>query len=249
MPCRLCDFVEISQDSSAGEALPEWNQSKSWKELKFGHGGGGRSARDSRYWDRDDRRRDEDYTEDEKEKISGGSGTSADAGGSGDKGTTSEAGGDDKGLTLETGGGAKDVPEASEGGKGGTLYNEGGRKELEQYEAAAMGGTGTGVREVDPDDEYDDGIDAQDDLEDAHLHSSDGGRKLGGGSHESAEKKDEVATERHTEAGGGIADSHDISSPDKKKVSGTGDKKHVSKKKPKRKKSGKLFASLKLLAI
>ncbi|EES08169.1 hypothetical protein BDA96_05G074700 [Sorghum bicolor] len=230
--------AEISQDSSAGEALPEWNQSKSWKELKFGHGGGGRSARDSRYWDRDDRRRDEDYTEDEKEKISGGSGTSADAGGSGDKGTTSEAGGEDKGLTLETGGGAKDVPEASEGGKGGTLYNEGGRKELEQYEAAAMGGTGTGVREVDPDDEYDDGIDAQDDLEDAHLHSSDGGRKLGGGSHEGAEK-DEVATERHTEAGGGSTDSHhDISSPDKKKVSGTGDKKRVSKKKPKRKKSG-----------
>lgn len=249
MPCRLCDFVEISQDSSAGEALPEWNQSKSWKELKFGHGGGGRSARDSRYWDRDDRRRDEDYTEDEKEKISGGSGTSADAGGSSDKGTTSEAGGEDKGLTLETGGGAKDVPEAFEGGKGGTLYNEGGRKELEQYEAAAMGGTGTGVREVDPDDEYDDGIDAQDDLEDAHVHPSDGGRKLGGGSLESAEKKDEVATERHTEAGGGITGSHDISSPDKKKVSGTGDKKHVSKKKPKRKKSGKLFVSLKLLAI
>ncbi|CAD6257700.1 unnamed protein product [Miscanthus lutarioriparius] len=208
--------AEISQDSSAGEALPEWNQSKSWKELKFGHGGGGRSARDSRYWDRDDRRRDEDYTEDEKEKISVEVGP----------------------LPMLAAAATKDVPEASEGGKGGTLYNEGGRKELEQYEAAAMGGTGTGVREVDPDDEYDDGIDAQDDLEDAHLHSSDGGRKLGGGSHESAEKKDEVATERHTEAGGGIAGSHDISSPDKKKVSGTGDKKHVSKKKPKRKKSG-----------
>lgn len=246
MPCRLCDFVEISQDSSARETLPDWNQSKSWKELKFGHGGGGRSARDSRYWDRDDRRRDEDYTEDEKEKISGGSGTSGDAGGSSDKGTTSEGGGEDKGLT--TGSDAKDVPEVSEGGKGGTLYNEGGRKELEQYEAAAMGATGTGVKEVDPDDEYDDGIDTQDEMEDAHLHSSDGERKLGGGSHEGAEK-DRVATERHTEAGGGIAGSHDISSPDKKKVSGTGDKKHGPKKKPKRKKSGELFPSLKLLAI
>ncbi|ONM26502.1 uncharacterized protein [Zea mays] len=230
--------AEVSQDSSAGEALPEWNQSKSWKKLKFGQGGGGRSARDSRYWDRDDRRRDEDYTEDEKEKNSGGTGASTDAGGSGDKGTTSEAGGEDKGLTLETGSGAKDVPEASEGGKAGTLYNEGGRKELAQYEAAAMGATGTGVKEVDPDDEYDDGIDMQDDLEDAHLHSSDGGRKLGGGSHESVEEKDDVTTERRTEAGGGIADNHDITSPDKKKVSGTGDKKHVSKKKPKRKKSG-----------
>jgi hypothetical protein len=247
--CRLCDFVEVSQDSSAEEALPEWNQSKSWKKLKFGQGGGGRSARDSRYWDRDDRRRDEDYTEDEKEKNSGGTGASTDAGGSGDKGTTSEAGGEDKGLTLETGSGAKDVPEASEGGKAGTLYNEGSRKELAQYEAAAMGATGTGVKEVDPDDEYDDGIDTQDDLEDAHLHSSDGGRKLGGGSHESVEEKDEVTTERRTEAGGGIADNHDITSPDKKKVSGTGDKKHVSKKKPKRKKSGELFHSLKLLTI
>ncbi|WVZ53707.1 hypothetical protein U9M48_004612 [Paspalum notatum var. saurae] len=226
---------EISRDSGAGDALPEWNQSKSWKELKFGHGGGGRSARDSRYWDRDDRRRDEDYTEDEKEKISGGSGTTADAG---DRGVTSEAGLGDKGSTLETGTGAKDVPEVAEGGKGGTLYNEGGRKELEQYEAAAMGAMGTGVREVDPDDEYDDGIDTQDDLEDTHLHSSDGGRKLGDSSRESAEKKDEVAIEKHKEEGGGITDSHDISSTEKKKVSANGDKKHGNKKKPKRKKSG-----------
>ncbi|RCV37493.1 hypothetical protein SETIT_8G067400v2 [Setaria italica] len=226
---------EISKDSGSEESLPEWNQSKSWKELKFGHGGGGRSARDSRYWDRDDRRRDEDYTEDEKEKISGGSGTATDAGGSGDKGVTAEAGVEDKGLTLETA--AKDVPEVAEGGKGGTLYNEGGRKELEQYEAAAMGAAGTGVREVDPDDEYDDGIDTQDDLEDSHLHSADGGRKLGDGSHESAEK-DEVAVERHTETGAGVVDSHDVNSMDKKKVSGTSDKKHGSKKKSKRKKSG-----------
>lgn len=226
--------ADISQDSGAGEALSEWNQSKSWKELKFGHGGGGRSARDSRYWDRDDRRRDEDYTEDEKEKISGGSGAAADAG---DKTVTSEAGAEDKGLTLETGG-AKDVPEVAEGGKGGTLYNEGGRKELEQYEAAAMGATGTGVREVDPDDEYDDGIDTQDDLEDVHLHSSDGGRKLGDSSHESAEKKDEVSIEKQKEAGGGLADGHDISSTEKKKISANGEKKHGPKKKPKRKKPG-----------
>ncbi|CAL4994515.1 unnamed protein product [Urochloa decumbens] len=229
--------AEISKDS-AEESLPEWNQSKSWKELKFGHGGGGRTARDSRYWDRDDRRRDEDYTEEEKEKISGGSGTGTHAGGSSDKSVTAEGGVEDKGLTLETGSGAKDVPEAAEGGKGATLYNEGGRKELEQYEAAAMGAAGTGVKEVDPDDEYDDGIDTQDDLEDAHLHSSDGGRKLGDGSHDNAEKKDEVATERHAETGAGVVDSHDVSGMDKKKASGTSDKKRGSKKKPKRKKSG-----------
>lgn len=236
----MCGFAEISQDSGAGESLPDWNQSKSWKELKFGHGGGGRSARDSRYWDRDDRRRDEDYTEEEKEKISGGSGTATDAGG--DKGVTSEAGGEDKVLTSETGGGTKDVLEVTEGGKGGTLYNKGGRKELEQYEAAAMGAAGSGVREVDPDDEYDDGIDTQDDLEDTHQHSSDGGRKLGDGSLENAERKDEVAIERHTEPGARVVDSHGVSSVDKKKAPGASDKKHGSKKKPKRKKSGELLS-------
>lgn len=236
-----CVSSDISKDSGAEESLPEWNQSKSWKELKFGHGGGGRTARDSRYWDRDDRRRDDDYTEEEKEKISGGSGTTSDAGGGSDKGVTSEAGVEDKGLTLETSGGAKDVPEVAEGGKGGTLYNEGGRKELEQYEAAAMGAAGTGVREVDPDDEYDDGIDTQDDLEDSHLHSSDGGRKLGDGSHEVAEKKDEINVERHTQTGAAVVDSHDVNIVDKKKASGTSDKKHGSKKKSKRKKSGELL--------
>ncbi|KAL6868256.1 hypothetical protein ACP4OV_015101 [Aristida adscensionis] len=228
--------AEISQDSGSGEGLPEWNQSKSWKELKFGHGGGGRSARDSRYWDRDDRRRDEDYTEDEKEKISGSGGSSGDAGGSGDKGVTSEAGAEEKRAAMETGGGEKEVPEVAEGGKGGTLYNEGGRKELEQYEAAAMGAAGTGVREVDPDDEYDDGIDMPEEIEDV-LHSSDGGRRLGGG-RESAEKMDEITLERHTETHGVVLDGHDTSSMDQKKVPGSGDKKHGSKKKSKRKKAG-----------
>jgi hypothetical protein len=108
-----------------------------------------------------------------------------------------------------------------------------------------MGATGTGVKEVDPDDEYDDGIDSQDDFEDAHLHPSDGGRKLGDGGHESAEKKEDVAIERHTETGAGVVDSHDVSSMDKKKASGSSDKKHGSKKKSKHKKSGELFPSLK----
>ncbi|TVU26291.1 hypothetical protein EJB05_28830 [Eragrostis curvula] len=228
--------AEINQDLGEGEGLPDWNQSKSWKELRFGHGGGGRSAQDSRYWDRDDRRRDEDYSEDEKDKISGGGGNSTDAGGSSEKGVTSGTVVEDKGLTLETGGGEKEVPEGTEGGKGGTLYNEGGRKELEQYEAAAMGAMGTGVKEVDPDDEYDDGIDTLEDIDDAHLRFADSGRKLGDGAHETAEKTNEVTLERHTETGG-VVDGHDISSTDKKKVSGSSEKKHGSKKKSKRKKS------------
>jgi hypothetical protein len=33
----------------------------------------------------------------------------------------------------------------------------------------------------------------------------------------------------HTKAGGGITDIHDITSPDKKKISGTRGRKHVSK--------------------
>ncbi|KAF2909939.1 hypothetical protein DAI22_11g063600 [Oryza sativa Japonica Group] len=240
--------AEISQDlGGGGEGLPEWNRSK---ELKFGHGGGGRSAQDSRYWDRDDRRRDEDYSEDEKEKISGASGNNA---GVSDKVVTSDPAVEEKGLTMDTGGAAdKEAAEVAEGGKGGTLYNEGGRKELEQYEAAAMGAAGTGIREVDPDDEYDDGIDAQDDLDDAQSHSSDGGRKLGDSSHESTESKENIAhdstgnkesiaLERRTETGAGISDGVDVidvTNVNQKKVSAIGDKKHASKKKSKRKKTG-----------
>lgn len=230
------DPAEIGEDSGGGDGLPEWNRSKNWKQLKFGHGGGGRSARDSRYWDRDDRRRDEDYSEDEKEKVAGAGGKTSDAGGSTAKGVTSDPGVEEKGLTLETGGGAeKEVAEVAEGGKGGTLYNEGGRKELEQYEAASMGVAATGIREVDPDDEYDDGIDAQDDPDDPQMRSSDNGRKLGDGIHESVEKEENVSLEKHAKAGVRIGGAVSM---DQKKVPGTGDKKHGSKKKPKRKKSG-----------
>lgn len=234
------DPADTSEDSGGGEGLPEWNRSKNWKELKFGHGGGGRGARDSRYWDQDDRRRDEDYSEDEKEKISGAGGNTGDAGGSSKKGKdTNSDTGIEKGLTLESTRGAaeKEVPEVAEGGKGGTLYNEGGRKELEQYEAAAIGAAGTRMREVDPDDEYDDGIDVQDDIEDAQFRSSDGGRKLGDGTHESIEDEN-VALDRHMEAGGGINLGSDAANVDPKKVSGTVNKKRGSKKKSKRKKSG-----------
>lgn len=230
------DPAEIGEDSGGGEGLPEWNRSKNWKELKFGHGGGGRSARDSRYWDQDDRRRDEDYSEDEKEKVSGAGGNTGDAGGGSEKSVSSDPGIEEKGLTLDTRGGAdKEVPELAEAGKGGTLYNEGGRKELEQYEAASMGAVGTGVREVDPDDEYDDGID---DPDDSQMHPSVAGRKLGDGIHENIEKEENVALERHMKAGGRISDGGDAVNTDQKKASGTGDKKHGSKKKPKRKKSG-----------
>ncbi|XP_047091711.1 probable hexosyltransferase MUCI70 [Lolium rigidum] len=230
------DPTEIGEDSGGGEGLPEWNRSKNWKQLKFGHGGGGRSARDSRYWDQDDRRRDEDYSEDEKEKVSGGAGKTSDAGGSTEKG---DPGAEEKGLTLETGGGAeKEVAEVAEGGKGGTLYNEGGRKELEQYEAASIGAAAAGMREVDPDDEYDDGFDAQDDPDDAQMRSSDGGRKLGDGIHDSVEKEENIALERQVKAGSRISDGGDTPNMVQKKGSGTGDKKHGSKKKSKRKKSG-----------
>jgi hypothetical protein len=115
-----------------------------------------------------------------------------------------------------------------------------------------MGAAGTGIREVDPDDEYDDGIDAQDDLDDAQSHSSDGGRKLGDSSHESTESKENIAhdstgnkesiaLERRTETGAGISDGVDVidvTNVNQKKVSAIGDKKHASKKKSKRKKTG-----------
>ncbi|KAJ3671617.1 hypothetical protein LUZ60_007696 [Juncus effusus] len=90
------------------------------RELRFGHGT--KSGGDSRYWDGDDRRRDQDYTEEDSPKPPN---------------------------------------ESNESINKGKLYNEGGRKELdsykEEYEASMD-------NNINPEDEYDDGIDAQDDV-------------------------------------------------------------------------------------
>ncbi|KAJ6360695.1 hypothetical protein OIU77_004668 [Salix suchowensis] len=136
--------------------------------LGFGHGSLGHE-RDSRYWDTDDRRRDEDYNEDDVDndsKLSRG-------GESSEKGHNS--------VKVK-----KDKEEAPrvEDRKGAGLYNEDGRKELKKYEKeyeASLKNTGKLRKEneiknpllededdvdqngaADSENEYDDGIDSHD---------------------------------------------------------------------------------------
>ncbi|KAF3334155.1 hypothetical protein FCM35_KLT20759 [Carex littledalei] len=89
------------------------------RELRFGQGT--KAGRDSRYWDRDDRRRDQDYAEEDSQT-------------------------------------SPNLNKNTETQNNGKLYNEGGREELglfkEDYDD----------EDVVPEDEYDDGIDAQDDM-------------------------------------------------------------------------------------
>lgn len=141
------------------------------KVLQFGHGSVSH-GRDSRYWDKDDRRRDDDYNEEDLERN-----PDSDL----DKEQSPPRGkrGDKKSLSKGL----------DHGGNG--LYNEAGRDELRKYEAkyqASLENSGhsqdghhlTGHQSddadkgkksqmVDADDGYDDGID----VEDAHTDEYD----------------------------------------------------------------------------
>lgn len=91
------------------------------KVLDFGHGSGGH-GRDSRYWDRDDRRRDGDYDEDTMEQTNrdhGDENAEDDASVKTDHDSKSSQNGSNTGLKR----------------KGVGLYNEAGRHELKRYEA------------------------------------------------------------------------------------------------------------------
>ncbi|GAB2291188.1 hypothetical protein Dimus_025447 [Dionaea muscipula] len=154
-------------------------------QVKFGHGSVSH-GRDSRYWDGDDRRRDEDYNED---VVNGGSAEDKD---------------DGKGRAGVRGkNGSWKLPNDSvikvNNHQGVGFYNEAGRNELkmyeEKYEASlkTVGQSGNDSLEgtdatddgdadvededIDIDDEYDDGIDSHDarmeDYEDiGHEHGS-----------------------------------------------------------------------------
>ncbi|KAH6759413.1 transmembrane protein [Perilla frutescens var. frutescens] len=136
------------------------------RELKFGHGSGAH-GRDSRYWDKDDRRRDDDYTEEEQERAQDGAV---------DK-VHSPVKNRDKVSHSDR---SQDILDHHRNG----LYNEAGRNELKMYEAeyeASLKSTekstdsddhgnqrsqdtdGREHRALDEVDEYDDGIDLQDD--------------------------------------------------------------------------------------
>lgn len=91
------------------------------KVLDFGHGSGGH-GRDSRYWDRDDRRRDGDYDEDAMEQTNrdhGDENAEDDASVKTDHNSKSSQNGSNTALKR----------------KGVGLYNEAGRHELKRYEA------------------------------------------------------------------------------------------------------------------
>ncbi|KAL9245492.1 hypothetical protein vseg_019138 [Gypsophila vaccaria] len=163
--------------------------------VKFGHGST-THGRDSRYWDGDDRRRDEDYSEDDVHKSS--------------KDSEDRSGNEHSTVVLKSP--TKPSNDVKSGSGHHGLYNEAGRNELKMYEEkyeASLKNVGQSgeetvdvnqvsddhkleveIDETDNDDDYDDGIDSQDahiDYEDSKhtkllkSHSEDRGDDIGKG--------------------------------------------------------------------
>lgn len=146
--------------------------------VKFGHGSVAHGG-DSRYWDRDDRRRDEDYNEDVYKKSSSDS---------------DDESGKDHVSVGEKSPTKKSKNHLSKGSDHHGLYNEAGRDELKMYEKkyeASLKNVGQSGLEseggnhvsdegnpdmenedTEVDDEYDDGIDSHD----AHTDDYDDNR-------------------------------------------------------------------------
>ncbi|KAK7270373.1 hypothetical protein RIF29_23460 [Crotalaria pallida] len=106
---------DVKNDSDFLTNVPRIERRK--KVLDFGHASGGH-GRDSRYWDRDDRRRDDDYDEDMLEQISKDIGDD----------TTVK-------MNRDTRSSSQDGSSTGLKRKGVGLYNEAGRHELKRYEA------------------------------------------------------------------------------------------------------------------
>lgn len=143
-------------DSYDGDFLTNVTRIDPAKVLEFGQGSVVH-GRDSRYWDKDDRRRDDDYNEDEVEHKS-------------------EV--DEDRSVAEV---KKDPVRGSSDLKGIGLYNEAGRNELKKYEAeyqASLVKGGESTKEnsanheaVDMDPEDDDAIDSHDSQGDEYVDS------------------------------------------------------------------------------
>ncbi|KAF9603556.1 hypothetical protein IFM89_037055 [Coptis chinensis] len=148
-------YDDLKNDS---DFLTNVTRTKSSRVLKFGRGSVSH-GRDSRYWDRDDRRRDDEYNESESE-----------IGNNKDESV-------DKEYVKNRSGSNKHPPVVGNKRSGG-LYNEAGRDELKHYEAeyeASLKNVGQ-LRQMNSngvhfdlenegaefDDEYDDGIDSLD---------------------------------------------------------------------------------------
>ncbi|KAL5558449.1 hypothetical protein UlMin_034660 [Ulmus minor] len=158
---------EIKNDP---DFLANVTRTETYKVLKFGQGSVVH-GRDSRYWDKDDRRRDEDYNEDvlDHSRIAAGN----EAKDNGDA-PVKVKNGKEKTVVLGSRKGSD--------GKGIGLYNEAGRDELKMYEKeyeASLKNPGSSLdvnknkqfddedlekqkNPVDSFDEYDDGIDYHD---------------------------------------------------------------------------------------
>uniref|UniRef100_A0A1J3CM33 TOD1/MUCI70 glycosyltransferase-like domain-containing protein n=1 Tax=Noccaea caerulescens TaxID=107243 RepID=A0A1J3CM33_NOCCA len=143
-------------DSYDGDFLTNVTRIDPAKVLEFGQGSVVH-GRDSRYWDKDDRRRDDDYNEDEVEHKS-------------------EV--DEDRSVAEV---KKDPVKGSSDLKGIGLYNEAGRNELKKYEAeyqASLVKGGESTKEnsanheaVNMDPEDDDAIDSHDSQGDEYVDS------------------------------------------------------------------------------
>ncbi|XP_043705826.1 uncharacterized protein LOC122655639 [Telopea speciosissima] len=149
------------------------------KVLDFGQGSVSH-GKDSRYWDRDDRRRDDEYNEDDLELNNAGVGDNNRSMDKGHFGVEERSG--EKQLSREAGKKLNEKQRLDHGSGG--LYNEAGRDELKQYEAEFEASlknigqsrretgnkrelsdgedTGLQIEDFDTDDEYDDGIDSHD---------------------------------------------------------------------------------------
>lgn len=116
-----------------GDFLTNVTRMETVKVLGFGQGSVSH-GRDSRYWDRDDRRRDDDYNEDVLERSSI---SSHDV--SQNKDHVFKMRNENLEISL-------DDPVKGSGRKGGGLYNEAGRNELKKYEAEYEASLGNGVQ-------------------------------------------------------------------------------------------------------
>ncbi|CAA7018709.1 unnamed protein product [Microthlaspi erraticum] len=143
-------------DSYDGDFLTNVTRIDPAKVLEFGQGSVVH-GRDSRYWDKDDRRRDDDYNEDEVEHKS-------------------EVDEDTSVARVK-----KDPVKGASDLKGIGLYNEAGRNELKKYEAEYQASFVKGVETtkessgnheaVDMDPEDDDAIDSHDSQGDEYVDS------------------------------------------------------------------------------
>ncbi|KAI4294749.1 hypothetical protein MLD38_040920 [Melastoma candidum] len=202
---------ELDDSRYDSDFLTNVTRTEGVKVLGFGRGSVTR-GRDSRYWDKDDRRRDEDYNEDAVEHVKENAGESMD-------GEDVSAGGrtdGDKSLSDDSG--------RVMGKRGAGLYNEAGRNELKMYEAeyeAALKNSGQsndegdhkshlsdaellGVKKDDADNEYED-LDSLEDLIDEHqekfrefhdhLTLSDSQKKESNGKSKSTDESSEIGSE------------------------------------------------------